>query len=466
MIEVNNSAWNRQISRLAHDHTLDQRMYVPGKQLIGLESMTPEAACKALKQGIERIFVPNDQAVEIARSELGRAEAFAAREYPCPEEFLARVTEKPARAGANDSLAEDTYSYPRILSGLSGVGKSQLAAAMSRLFRPFETVDVSLDYEPFELEGYRVVNVGNSSTVPQVIRELTILRGSIEPGRVGPTLLHKLAKTHLYRRGVSMLALDEFQFMTQSQNATATVGKTMLTVSKLGVPWHAVMNYSLGWKLLGGFAQEMRNRMLTHVRVLLPDAPASRPWIRLMEEYRVVLYHLSDFDCRDKAVELWRLSAGLKYTLKELVVLAYEFARARGGKKLRWNDITSAYGSGEFSALRGDVEQLVANATGGAKLRRDLECPFQSEAVSLAQGEYREELRRARLAKVTVATVNASMTKRERAHLKVVTDAGSCSGSQSDSMKAKPRVRKKASTAEDLALALRNFRGACQKFCV
>lgn len=222
-----------------------------------------------------------------------------------------------------------------------------------------------------------------------------------------------LARQESEGTGPCLLGVDETQFMTQSDNASALVTRTMLAIADVQIPWFMIANYSLCWKLLNRPA-ESTQRLLGRPTILLPDPPGSEDWMALLLEYQVIAGGVFEFKLADNPVGLWNLSAGLKRELVKLLVNAYRMARRRGATKVIWQDVLDAFASVEFSVPRRDINLLIAHAAQGGDLRKDLECPFSGTEIDCRKEAYADQLRQARNEKLAEKVVTAAMTGSEK----------------------------------------------------
>jgi hypothetical protein len=248
--------------------------------------------------------------------------------------------------------------------------------------------------------------------------------------------------------GVCLLGVDEMQFMTQSENSSVLVTRTMLAIAEIQLPWFVIANYSLGWKLMSRPA-EATQRLLGNPTLLLPDPPNSNDWKLLLKEYQVVAADAFAFKLLDHANDLWNLSAGLKRELVKLLVLSYRISRRCGEKQVIWPHVVSAFSSVEFSVSRRDINLLVAHAAQGGDLRKDLNCPFSGTDIQSQRQAYEEELRKARAAVVANEVIKSAMTMSEKKAIEGIASQSSPTGSVQTNHSRKRSRR----TLEDLQTA-------------
>jgi len=108
----------------------------------------------------------------------------------------------------------------------------------------------------------------------------------------------------IYRRGCCLIAIDELQFLTQSEQANVLVCQVLLAVTYVGVPMVFISNYSLCHRLLKR-PPEAIQRLLTRPLILVPDLPDSDDWRNLLAEYQKAVPNLFIFSFVDRAKDLW-----------------------------------------------------------------------------------------------------------------------------------------------------------------
>lgn len=421
----------REVASLA---VIRERSYVAAIALAGLDSDPIEVACERLKNGLERIFVPTEQVCAILLSLIEMAIAHAEMWYADPLEVCARCYEVEM---------ETKPVVPICLTGLDGVGKSALLEALKRILPPDAVVVLPATGDELPLIAMRLVNVRDKRSVRAV--QTAIMRGTQTNKRLGGA--DNVLARWMYRRGCCLLALDELQFMTQSEKANVLVSQVLLSSTYPGVPLVFNSNYSLCRRLLRR-PPESRKRMLTRPIVLMPDPPDSEDWRQLLGEYQRAVPGIFDFSFAICANELWSYTAGRKRDLVDLLVKSYHRARRSKRASVSWETLVDTYHSIDFSASRHDVEALMAYAVTGDCPSLDLVCPFEGSRE--AEAKFRNHLRNARNRKVADAANDSAISVAER---KVLASIKKTKLPTPIDVKtpAKKGVRRGATTADELS---------------
>ena len=184
------------------------------------------------------------------------------------------------------------------------------------------------------------------------------------------------------RDGVSLLILDEAQFVTEG-SGVALVTSMLLDMTRLGIPMVYATNYSLLHKL-DRRGSEDKQRLLVEPRDISPDDPAGQDW----KDYIAECVRVSAGQIRapqdELAMELYGFTYGVKRLVVQLLKLAYIECRAAGRRHIGLADINQAYRSLGNSSNRRDVTELVRIAVEGPRgtSRKDLYSPLAASAAS------------------------------------------------------------------------------------
>ena len=336
------------------------------KPLHGLDEDLVEVACAKIKQAFGETFVPTMQACQIMKTCIELAQGYAQKSYPSNAIFMEGVyvdKEKPEPC------------FPIILTGPAGVGKSEIRKALIRLFGRQQSIKADVNHGPFPLKLVQAVVAHGKKSVGALLMPLA--RPEVQRGELkikAANLLNEAA-TWIYISGCSLLLLDELQFLTLSEKANTNITDAMMTFSCIGPPSIVICNYSLVHRLRSR-GQEDRQRLLSRSIVLLPDAPNSPDWKLVLGELQKIVPNIYEFNFKEKAVDFWNLTAGLKRLLIGLLLIAYRVARRDGRSSVIWADIDKAYLSSDYSADRIDVDLMILNGIFGSGLPKDLTCPF------------------------------------------------------------------------------------------
>lgn len=404
--------------------------------ILNIGALPVEEACARLEAEFKEIFIPTDSAVELLVMKMERAAGHAAINYPDERAFLARCY---------DIDLQIEPDLPLCVSGLAGVGKSQILKALYRILPKTDRVAVH-QHGYFDLVAGKRVVINSQKSVLEVLKSLA------RPGLTAKSLQGETAWVHecrqwLYQNGVCDVSADEMQFLTLSSGANALVSRLLMTLNSLGIPFSFNCNYSLGHKLKKR-NQEDKQRLVARPHVLHPDSYDSDAWSDVLMEYAKAAPDAFDINFSDARRTIWSLTAGIMRLLSQLLVLAYRQARRRGQRSATMDDLSRAYHSAEFSSNREDVEYLFVYGQNGSDRRKDLCCPFPTPGY--AAEKYAQALQVGRKELVATAVVQASMTQQEREAFKSM-EAAAVKGSAAKPSKTTNVVRLKNRGAKTLA---------------
>lgn len=338
---------------------------------------TPDADSEMLRAGLERVFLSGTQVRKVIRRLLDLARSHAKSHLSSEDAFLAGLY-KPFPWGKTPGPAI-------CLSGLAGVGKSQVLEALVRILPSTTTIGV---------RGH--ANIPLVSSWPMTLRDgiglnallmryLDLARTEEELSEaketpknvksIGLPALLSLARRRSWRDGVCLLWVDEFQFVSHGSDANARATALLLQLLGIGPRLVFVANYSLGHKLKKR-NQEDRQRLVSQPLILEPERCSSDDWKALVAEYRNVAPSVLAFDVDSAETLLHRYTFGIKRLAVDLLVCAYREARRRGKCTVGLEEIRHAYTSSSYTSNREDVETLWRQHVAGKMLRSDLWCPF------------------------------------------------------------------------------------------
>lgn len=403
-----------------------------------------------VRQEMNRIFVPTTQNCHILAELYGIASAHSMRNYADHKSFLANCN--------SESTPLETTQQIICLCGLAGVGKTQLIAALDRIFPRASNILIDEDYDPFPLISHLRLTLNSTTTDSMLFTMLIAQVTGMDVRKTNASDSERSLRRLLYRNGVSVLAADEFQFLSQGTAANTQVTKLLLRISYLGVPFVYVTNYNLAHKLKAR-PQQDRQRLLAKPIVLLPESINSPDWLALVIEFHKIAPEFFEFNPTEYASILCTYTAGIGRALRELLLIAFRYAH-RKGTVVRIDELTTAYSSTEYSMFREDVEaiqrqEITNQSTSG---RKDLCCPFdipRSERRTAAS-----QLETMRAKNVAKKILEETLNPKERIALRRSSKPKEVQTSANKSEIVQLKKEKRKLSAEELISNANSFRKA------
>ncbi|PPC83155.1 MAG: hypothetical protein CTY38_04795 [Methylotenera sp.] len=364
-----NNPWSDRYIPLLDSDFIKEASRLNPEPVDDLHFLNVELACSRLKNTLEATFYPTKQCVNILQRLAGVAYAYAVDAYPSSHEFISRIYS----VDKEDPVA----SRPICLTGLAGIGKSEILKAFKRIAGQEIYVEIDRHHPPFQIRGVPLLTLKTHNS-PNVIAK------SLLNVDVTASTFPKVCSKRAYRDGIPFFMIDEAQFVTASTTANARITQILLSLSYIGLPYIYCANYSL-YRRLERRLEEDRQRLLSDVIVLTPDAWSSDCWKYTLESLIEVAPKILKFDADKDARKIFAWTAGRKRALVALILIAYRIQHANGMHVVDSNALEAAYRSSEFTEYRKDSEALANQATLNQhnNQRKDLWCPIPNPAEAL-----------------------------------------------------------------------------------
>lgn len=410
--------WVDRFDLRASGEVLAARLKVPGCMPPDLRKRSVPEAAEALRRSLRSVFVASAQTLDIIGRLVSVMSEHASAHYPDRNAYLRGLHAPHSPFEAAESIC---------FTGLAGVGKSSLVAALGRLLSHQPVVEVGDGCGSVGLQSIWHVPVKAGRSLNDLLPKLDASMAEELAGiRCSARLIDWLGR-YAFKRGVGMLFVDELQFLTQSAAANSLVTKRLHELRYIGLPMCFSCNFSLCHRLVRR-PQEDRHRLLSRPLVMVPELPNDPSEFELCREYR----RASDgalFSKGDVQIEqVHEYTAGLRRLQIFLLTLAYRVMRERHAHEVTGSDLEVAFRSMDYTQARLDVKLLRQQAATGRKERDDLWSPFDLPcSVTAAVAERAAAAARKR---VQEQAVLSSLTAQEREHAKGVTSA--VAGSDAD----------------------------------
>lgn len=374
MKEIPTTHWESRFLPLLDKAEIKRRAWRPATPVQNLDALPITTACNFLARELRLAFYPTTQDVDILHQFVETSLAHSLLHYPDEQTFLDLVYRKK-------SMLPD-FMPPLCLTGLAGIGKSALAEALERILPVDSLVACSMDEVKHPLRALWKIDIRAQTKLSELLAPLGGIEGSLRE-QTGT------ARRCAYRMGISLMLADEFQFMTASPTANTRIVQALMSLGYCGLPFVFIANFSLLHRLLKR-PQEDRDRLLSNIVVMMPDAPESEDWVNTLKLQIGVAPEVFQIDPSVDGVRIYRYCAGIKRSASRLLVVAYSLAREKRPQDKKtvvsMADITDAYESGKYAAQRADAElvtqQLILNRQVDRK-RSDLWCPIRQPQTLL-----------------------------------------------------------------------------------
>jgi hypothetical protein len=401
------NAWVDRFDTAWSNDEIADRIAIHAVPASNFHDRAPPDAAVEMRQRLSSIFVPSAQSIAIIKRLIGMARAHAEHHYPDSRAYLRGINAPSCPLQEMPALC---------LTGLAGSGKSEIAKAVERLLSDGPTVDPGSGYQAVASEAVWRITVKDRRSLKALLEEP--LSGRL--GGLGSfnsdAKLCKQAGRLAFQLGVALLIADELQFNTLSA-ANVMLTALLHQFRFIGLPFVFIGNFSLCHRLLRRRPQEDQHRLLTDPIVVVPDR-ADDPVLRqLYKQYGIATDGALCSRPDDQLEKIEYYCSGVKRIRRDLLVLAYRFAREKRRHEVSSEDLDEAYRSTAFTIYRREAEALRGQNASGQKApgREDLWCPFASP-LAVAETD-RNHARDAEQTQVAHQSVLASMTASERTAL-------------------------------------------------
>jgi hypothetical protein len=396
--------WAQRFEPLLQREALKQAAEYYPEPLVDLGQYPLALAAEILKKSLESIFYPSEQCLDILEGWVGEAYAHASLIYTDPLEFCAAIQ---SQLGAS-RLPE--WHYPSILTGLGGLGKTAVSEAYQRAVTRDGSITTP-DGTVWPLKSSWYVK----------FRDIKTENGFWQRLGSAYTATHdnvSYCRNMAYRSGICHLGLDELQFYTLSKEANTNIARLMMAAGSLGLPITAVGNYSLVRRLMKRDPPE-RQRLLSNVKVMMPDDPDGPDWEEFLLHQQKALPEILAIDPKKDGPRINLLSGGQKRSETRLITIAYKNKRdasSNGDVKITLADLEVAYKSREFQFDKNDIEEALHRILMNERKEDDLSCPIELPETQVLKFKRRAEQERA--SRVARRALEDALTAEDKQHLK------------------------------------------------
>lgn len=375
--------WAQRFEPLLQREPLKRATESYPEPLIDLGQFPVALAEKKVKKSLESLFYPSEQCLDILELWVGEAYAHARLIYTDPLAFCAAIQSQ------SETSPLPEWSYPSVLTGLGGLGKTAISEAYQRAMMRHVSITTP-DGTVWPLKSCWYVK----------FRDIKTENGFWQ--RLGSTYTATqdnvfYCRSMAYRSGICHLCLDELQFYTLSKEANSNIARLMMAAGCLGLPITAVGNYSLVRRLMKRDSPE-RQRLLSDVKVMTPDDPDGPDWEGFLACQKRALPEILAIDPKQDGPRINFLSGGQKRAETRLITIAYTNKRNAIGNrdlKITLADLEAAYKSREFQFDREDIEEITHRILTNETKEDDLSCPIELPETHIQQFKRRAEQERA-----------------------------------------------------------------------
>lgn len=439
MTETGNNPWVERFLPMPDQAEIKRRALLRPTPLKALHLLSTETARAQLNQALKVAFYPTTQCVRILQRWLDTALTHSSANYSGHFDYFSRLHDKP------EDITFKRGSLAMCLTGLGGVGKSSLISAAKRVMPPLMKIS-SRDNLFVTLESCRILPVKVLTNPNDLLRKFT----GCDSGS-GNDLLDQ-CRYEAFKHGISSVFADEFQFVSLSAGASATITKMLLALNSLDIPFVYAANFKMLHTLKKRNQQELQ-RLVGDITEFQPDLPDSHDWHETLAFLKEIYPEKFVFDPVGEAAFIHGLCAGLKRNLKRLLVNACLSAQGKGFVGVE--ELFKAFKGADYASNRSDVLALQQMTQEMRRKRTDLWNPFQGvDEIDEILRRHGEE-RQLRFSEASLLAAMSKQERKEHAHTNGQVPGGDAGE--------KTKRSRTPLTAEELTKNMLQFRDALKK---
>jgi len=410
---MNGNPWIDRFELLLDPTELKRRVTITAVPILGLDQMPIQVAKTVLESGMKATYAPSGCALQLMTMVIERALAHSTTKYSSAASYLKGVYAE------NSPLSPE---FAGCITGLAGVGKTQMIKALLRALGTKKIIDVDFNHRGVTMVPAIYVEQRAKSGPVEVLQSVlaqTGYKADVKARKVDG--LVRASQRRAFSTGASVLIYDEAQMESLSASANASITHQMLCLRDIGIPLYMVLNYSLLHRIRRRPSED-RQRLLSDVHVMQPAGASSECFLSMLKQYQAVAPSAFIFDMSAHAERIHNFTAGLPRLIVFLFSIAYEIARQEKQRAIGISHLEKAYGSIQYSQNREDVEVIrrhqvnpreVAQVDGTRRF--DLYCPFSQ---SLPDKSEIIEAKRVRDRENATKILTSSLSAEQRKQIK------------------------------------------------
>lgn len=350
---MSSNAWTQRFDGLDEDEIRRKATLAP-QPIENLQRNPRFHISEAVAHALCGFYIPSDAEVALLMRFVDVAKSHCWSTYRDRQAYL-KALYTPYEA------FETEFTFPVCLTGHAGVGKTALLAALSRVMPASSPITLGKGHPEVQSCSHWNVQVRDRTSPIEMLRPFirTELEGT---RRISGSTLSQLCAKSAHRTGVSLITIDEMQFLTQSATASTMITKALYRIAYLGVPLVFAANHSL-YRLLMRREEQDRQRLLATTLTLSPFSHDSEDWHTYLRAVSAVLGKSFKVDVERDSFVIYQFTAGLKRLVIQLVAGAYTNVYAQGRSSVHIEDVANAFGGTAYTSNRNQVKDMLSADT-------------------------------------------------------------------------------------------------------
>lgn len=438
-----------QYSLRLSDEEIDRLVEVPPVE-IDLAGVDIFVGAGLLEAALARVVVSDSQTREVLKLLIARAQAHAVSNLDVDTSFLTSLySKKPWGATRRPAIC---------LTGLQGVGKTELLNALSRILTRQPSTFSVAGHQNIPLVPLWMMTLAKGDGLNELLRKFIDPLWDMETAGENadakgksiknwsiPKLL-SLAQRRSWLNATCLAVADEFQWIAASSDANARAASVLLKLHGIGPMLVFCANFSLGHKLKVRPPEEL-DRLMSRPLIIKPFGTESPEFKAYLEALQKVAPSIFKLDLKRDLEQIHLYTFGIRRKIVDLLVAAYQISIRRGGSgKVGVQELLLAFRSEMYAMHREQVDILFRQEVTGKMENKDLWCPFGSTDPARSNVQEAEKIIQAFERRTEDALLQAALTPAESAAAAVINP---CAPARSSTAKV-VRFRRTKVTKESL----------------
>lgn len=368
-----------------------------------------------LSAALSKVVVSDIQTRDVLRLLMASAQAHAISNLDADASFLKGLYSKHQWS--------ESRAPAICLTGLQGVGKTELLNALGRIFANQSSTFSVAGHKNIDLVPLWKMTLSKGDGLNELLRkfidaswaeDLTNVEAKTSKNWSISKIL-TLAQRRSWMSATCLAIADEFQWIAASSAANARAASVLLKLHGIGPLLVYCANFSLVHKLKLRPPEEL-DRLMCRPLTIKPFTSDSPEFTAYLDALQQVESGTFEIDLQRDQEQIHLYTYGIRRKVVDLFVAAYKISHLKGRSgKVGAQELLLAYRSEFYTMHREQVEILFRQQVTGKMEKKDLWCPFGAMDPERSNVKEAEKIVQAFERRTEDALLHAALTPSESA---------------------------------------------------